>query len=49
MNKTIELIIDNTIVDVNWLDNDSVTALTNLAKDGIISFDKVFFEKHQTK
>lgn len=36
MNKTLELKIDNTLVDVNWLDNDSVTALTNLAKDRLI-------------
>lgn len=36
MNKTIELKINNTLVDVNWLDNDSVTALTNFAKDGLI-------------
>ena len=36
MNKTLEFKINNTLVDVNWLDNDSVTALTNLAKDGLI-------------
>lgn len=36
INKTLELKINNTLVDVNWLDNDSVTALTNLAKDGLI-------------
>ena len=35
MNKTIELKIENTIVDVNWLDNDSVKALKELAKDGL--------------
>lgn len=35
MNKTIELKIDNTIFDVNWLDNDSVKALKELAKDGL--------------
>lgn len=35
MNKTIELKIGNTIVDVNWLDNDSVKALKELAKDGL--------------
>ena len=27
MNKTLSLKIGNTLVDVNWLDNDSVTAL----------------------
>lgn len=35
MNKTIELKIGNTIVDVNWLDNDSVKALKALTKDGL--------------
>ena len=35
MNKTIELKIGNTVVDVNWLDNDSVKALKELAKDGL--------------
>ena len=35
MNKTLSLKIGNTEVDVNWLDNDSVTALKKLAKDGI--------------
>ena len=35
MNKTIELKIGNTIVDVNWLDNDSVKALKELVKDGL--------------
>lgn len=35
MNKTIELKIGNTIVDVNWLDNNSVKALKELAKDGL--------------
>ena len=35
MNKTIELKIDNTVVDVNWLDNDSVKALKELVKDGL--------------
>ena len=35
MNKTIELKIGNTIVDVNWLDNDSVKTLKELAKDGL--------------
>ena len=34
MNKTLSLKIGNTEVDVNWLDNDSVTALKKLAKDG---------------
>ena len=34
MNKTIELKIDNQIVDVYWADNDSVKALKELAKDG---------------
>ncbi len=34
-NKAIELKIGNTIVDVNWLDNDSVKALKELAKDGL--------------
>ena len=33
MNKTLSLKIGNTLVDVNWLDNDSVTALKKLAKD----------------
>ena len=36
MNKTLFLKIDNTDVDVNWLDNDSVTALKKLAKDGLV-------------
>lgn len=36
MNKTLELKINNTLLDVNWLDNDSVTTLNNLAKDGLI-------------
>ena len=35
MNKTLYLKIGNTEVDVNWLDNDSVTALKKLAKDGL--------------
>ncbi len=35
MNKTIELKIDNQIVDVYWADNDSVKALKELAKDGL--------------
>lgn len=35
MNKTLSLKIDNIEVDVNWLDNDSVTALKKLAKDGL--------------
>ena len=35
MSKTIELKIGNTVVDVNWLDNDSVKALKELAKDGL--------------
>lgn len=35
MNKTLSLKIGNTEVDVNWLDNDSVTALKKLAKDGL--------------
>ena len=34
MNKTLSLKIDNTEVDVNWLDNDSVIALKIQAKDG---------------
>ncbi len=29
MNKTLSLKIGNTLVDVNWLDNDSITALKN--------------------
>ena len=33
MNKTIELRINNTLVDVNWIDNDSVKALKEIAKD----------------
>ena len=35
MNKTIELKIGNTKVEVNWLDNDSIKALKELAKDGL--------------
>ena len=35
MNKTIELKIGNTKVDVNWLDNDSVKALKELVKNGL--------------
>ena len=35
MNKTIELKIDNQIIDVIWLDNSSVNALKELAKDGL--------------
>lgn len=35
MNKILSLKIGNTEVDVNWLDNDSVTALKKLAKDGL--------------
>ena len=35
MNKTLSLKIGNIEVDVNWLDNDSVTALKKLAKDGL--------------
>lgn len=35
MNKTLSLKIDNTEVDVSWLDNDSVTELKKLAKDGL--------------
>ena len=35
MDKTIELKIDNKIVDVTWLDNDSVNALKELAKEGL--------------
>lgn len=35
MNKTLSLKINDTLVDVFWLDNDSVTALKKLAKDGI--------------
>ncbi len=35
MNKTLSLKIGNTEVNVNWLDNNSVTALKNLAKDGL--------------
>ncbi len=35
MNKTLSLKIGNTEVDVNWLDNNSVTALKKLAKDGL--------------
>ena len=35
MNKTLSLKIGNTEVNVNWLDNDSVTALKKLAKDGL--------------
>ena len=35
MNKTIELKIGNTVVDVNWLDSESVKALKELVKDGL--------------
>ena len=35
MNKTLELKIDNIVVEVFWLDNDSVKALKELAKDGL--------------
>ena len=35
MNKTLVLKIDNTEVDVFWLDNDSVKALKRLAKNGL--------------
>ena len=35
MNKTIELKIDSIIVDVNWLDNDSVKALKEVTTDGL--------------
>ena len=35
MNKTLELKIDSTEVEVSWLNNDSVTALKSLSKDGL--------------
>ncbi len=35
MNKTIELKIDDTVAEVYWLDNDSVKALKEHAKDGL--------------
>ena len=35
MNKTLMLKIDNTEVEVFWLDNESVKALKQLAKDGL--------------
>ena len=35
MNKTLTLKIENTEVDVFWLDNDSVKALKQLAKNGL--------------
>ena len=35
MNKTLSLKIGNTEIDVNWLDNESVTALKKLAKDNL--------------
>ena len=35
MNKTLMLKIDNTEVEVFWLDNDSVKALKQLAKNGL--------------
>ena len=35
MNKTLVLKIDDIIVDVYWMDNDSVKELKNLAKDGL--------------
>lgn len=36
MNKTLFLKIGNTEVNVDWLDNDSVSALKKLAKDSLI-------------
>ena len=35
MSKTLVLKIDDTIVDVYWMDNDSVKELKKLAKDGL--------------
>ena len=35
LNKTVELKIENTIVDVYWLDNESVKALKEPVKDGL--------------
>lgn len=35
MDKALVLKIDNTEVDVSWLDNDSVKALKEIAKDGL--------------
>ncbi len=35
MNKTLVIKIDDTIVDVYWMDNDSVKGLKKLAKDGL--------------
>jgi len=35
MNKTLQLKIGNTIVDVYWMDHDSVKELKKLAKDGL--------------
>ena len=35
MSKTLELKIDNQIIDVTWLDNPSVNSLKELAKDGL--------------
>lgn len=35
MNKILSLKINDTLVDVFWLDNDSVTALKKLAKDDL--------------
>lgn len=35
MNKTLSLKIGNTIVEVDWLENDSVDAIKELAKDGL--------------
>lgn len=35
MNKTLVLKIDDTIIDVYWMDNDSVKELKKLAKDGL--------------
>ena len=39
MNKTIELKIDNQIVDVYWADNSSIDVLKELAKDGLNMLD----------
>lgn len=41
MNKTLQLKIDDTIVDVYWMDNDSVKELKKLVKDVLtISMNK---------
>lgn len=42
MNKDLSLRINNTLVDVIWLENDSVNALKELAKDNLIIEMKMY-------